>query len=66
MRYGRDEYDADEYVRNGYDYILQVWVRDGVIQDCAHPPSMREGNEPCCTANALRGQSIRVAREARS
>lgn len=59
-RTSNDEYDADGYVLNGYDYILQVWVQRGVIQPCSHPP--HPGRAPCCNADALKGMSIRTAR----
>src|SRR5713226_7686913 len=33
IRFGR--------VWNGFDYELQVWVADGIIQRCGHPDTMR-------------------------
>lgn len=50
IRYGR--------VWNGFDYALQVWVIDGVIQGCKHPESMRSAGIQCCNAHKLAGQSI--------
>ena len=39
------------FVWNGFDYALQVWVVDGVVQRCGHPPAMaRRG--PCCRHSA--------------
>ena len=35
-----------------YDYDKQVWVENGIIQDCGHPRSMGEG---CCDAHTLAG-----------
>ena len=32
-RMSTDELDETGHILNGYDYRLQVWVRDGVIQD---------------------------------
>ena len=47
----------DGYVWNGFDYALQVWVVDGIVQRCGHPVAMsRHG--PCCAALALAGQRI--------
>ena len=41
-------------VWNGFDYELQVWVVDGIVQRCGHPAVM----SPCCTAFALAGHRI--------
>lgn len=47
----------DGVVWNGFDYALQVWVVDGVVQRCGHPPAMaRRG--PCCPAFGLAGRPI--------
>jgi hypothetical protein len=47
----------DGFVWNGFDYALQVWVVDGVVQRCGHPPAMaRRG--PCCAALVLAGRHI--------
>ncbi len=44
-------------VWNGFDYALQVWVVDGVVQRCGHPPAIaRRG--PCCPALRLAGRRI--------
>ena len=50
-----EEEIKDGYVYNGYDYRLQVWVAEGVIQDCGHPESMQPG---CCTAHRLAGKPV--------
>jgi len=42
----------DGAVYNGYDYRLQVWVKDGQVQDCAHP------GHCTCAARAFAGVSI--------
>jgi hypothetical protein len=47
----------DGYVWNGFDYALQVWVVEGVVQGCGHPPAMSR-SAPCCAAFALAGQRI--------
>ena len=47
----------DGYVWNGFDYALQVWVVDGVVQRCSHPAAMSQ-HAPCCAAFALAGQRI--------
>jgi hypothetical protein len=50
IRFGR--------VWNGFDYELQVWVANGIIQRCGHPKIMRSDGRPCCYAYRLAGQSI--------
>jgi hypothetical protein len=47
----------DGYVWNGFDYTLQVWVIDGVVQRCGHQAAMSR-QAPCCAALALGGQRI--------
>jgi hypothetical protein len=45
------------FVWHGFDYALQVWVVDGIVQRCGHPPAMaRRG--PCCAAFVLAGRRI--------
>lgn len=43
-------------VWKGFDYRLQVWVVEGVIQDCNHPKRMKE--KGCCKGHRLRGRNI--------
>jgi hypothetical protein len=45
-------------VWNGFDYELQVWVANGIIQRCGHPQTMRSDGRPCCNVYRLAGQSI--------
>lgn len=40
-------------VWNGFDYALQVWVLDGVIQPCGHP------GKPCCNAGRYYGLKLK-------
>jgi hypothetical protein len=47
----------DGYVWNGFDYALQVWVVDGVVQRCGHPAGMSRPT-PCCAAFVIAGQRI--------
>jgi hypothetical protein len=47
----------DGHVWNGFDYALQVWVVEGVVQPCGHPPAMSQ-HAPCCAARVLAGQRI--------
>ena len=43
-------------VKNGFDYNLQVWVKNYIIQDCGH--------EVCrCEARQYQGQDIRQVKE---
>jgi hypothetical protein len=45
-------------VWNGFDYELQVWVIDGIIQRCGHPATMRFQDRSWCNAYRLAGRSI--------
>ena len=45
-------------VWNGFDYELQVWVTNGIIQRCGHPDTMRSQGKFCCNAYRLAGQNI--------
>lgn len=42
-----------------YDYVLQVWLKDGIVQPCAHPTAMRK---PCCSAYIHKGRTVQEAR----
>ncbi len=44
------------HVWNGFDYDLQAWVVDGIIQDCGHPSEMKARG--CCNAHKLAGKKI--------
>jgi len=44
-------------VFNGYDYTLQAWIKNGVIQDCGHPRYMGQ-KMPCCNQHAYAGWYI--------
>ena len=57
-RSSRDElHPATGRVWNGFDYQLQVWVRNGIVDPGGHPAEMRT-NGPCCNQHAYAGQSI--------
>jgi hypothetical protein len=47
----------DGHVWNGFDYALQVWVVEGVVPPCGHPPAMSR-HTPCCAARVLAGRRI--------
>ncbi len=38
-----------------FDYRLQVWVINGIIQNCGHPESMRPN---CCNGDRFKGLRI--------
>ena len=59
MRYGHDLVDVGQWcIADGYDYTLQVWIKNYIIQCCAHPESMRK-DKPCCNQYLLAGRDIR-------
>ena len=41
----------DGRVYNGFDYALQVWVLNGIIQPCGHPSRRRLAEPTCCNQN---------------
>jgi len=47
------------HLKNGFDYDLQLWVLDYIIQDCGHP-----GDFGCvCNGRRLKGQDIREVKK---
>ena len=50
----------DGYVYNGFDYRLQVWVVNGVVdpEGCGHGEAMRQ-NGHCCNGFALKGRTLK-------
>lgn len=40
MRTSTDQFNKHGQLINGYDYKKQMWVIDGVIQNCGHPEDM--------------------------
>ena len=45
-----------------FDYDLQVWTVNGIVQACGHPDSMRPSGEACCNAWAYKTLPIAAAR----
>jgi hypothetical protein len=43
---------------DGYDYVAQCWVRDGLVQGCTHPAWMRNSGFACCTSYQYAGFRI--------
>ena len=56
------ELDTAGLVVNGYDYALQVYVRDGIVQMCGHPARLRRDGRVCCNALRYVGWTIEAAR----
>ena len=50
--------DAEGFVKYGFDYRFQVWVKDYRVECCWHPLSMRL-NGPCCNSNRYAGLDVR-------
>ena len=48
--------EVDGIVRHGFDYTLQVWVKDYIVQECGHPKSM---GDCCCNMGIYASQDIR-------
>ena len=47
------------YIKNGFDYKLQVWVENYIIFDCGHSKNQLN----CCNARKLKGKDIRKLNE---
>lgn len=61
MRTCNDQYRKGQLL-NGYDYQLQVWVKNGVILDCDHPAEMSNDGYYCCNAKKYHGEMITAVR----
>ncbi len=59
-RTSSDDFDATGVIRNGFDYELQVWVKQYIILGCGHPASMRPKGESCCNQHKHAGKDIRT------
>lgn len=44
-----------------FNYELQVWVVDGIVQPCGHPETMKG----CCNARKYAGLTIQQAVESK-
>ena len=54
------------HLKNGYDYQLQCWVLNYIIQDCGHPENFPNPymDDPChCNGRKYKGQDIREVKE---
>ncbi len=60
-RTSNDQYDTAGALVNGYDYTMQVWVVDYIIQNCEHPERMQAQCQRICTGRKLAGTDIRQA-----
>jgi len=47
-----------------FDYVAQVWTRDGIVLDCGHPSFMTTPERFCCEARRFAGMSVTDARAA--
>lgn len=57
MRESGDEI-KDGVVFNGFDYELQVWVKDGIVQKCGHRFDIDSVMGTCCNAGRYVGQKL--------
>ncbi len=44
-------------VKDGFDYDLQVWVKNYIIQKCGHPKAI---TGICCHVKGLAGKDVRT------
>jgi len=59
MRSSRDEYDEEGVLKNGFDYDLQVWVKNYFVQNCGHKEIV---NSCDCNGRRFNGWEINLAR----
>lgn len=48
MRQSGDELATDGSILNGFDYRLQCWVVNGIIQTCGSHAHHGNVDAPCC------------------
>ena len=41
-----------------FNYDLQVWIKDGLIQDCGHPNCLDKTNNQECNQHKYQGKSL--------
>ncbi len=61
MRLSSDQLNAAGDVVNGFDYDLQVWVIEGIVQPCGHSKAMRV-NGLCCHVARVAGLTLAEAK----
>jgi hypothetical protein len=59
MRASQDEHDIRGSLINGFEYDLQVWVKDGRIVRCGHPSEMNCG----CNGKTFEGLTVEDAKD---
>ena len=57
-RDSKDILDPEGFIFSGYDYQLQVWVKNGQIEPCGHPLAMRTTTW-CCNQNHFAGLFVK-------
>lgn len=58
-RVSNDEFNEKGELANGFDYDLQVWVEDGLVQDCGHPRSAAfNKGKWCCNAHRFASMDL--------
>ena len=55
MRYSNNQKNG-QITKNGFDYLLQVWVKNYIIQKCGHKKQIVGY---CCHVKKLVGKDIR-------
>ena len=58
MRSSDNYYTPAGNLVDGFDYALQVWVEDGIVQQCGHPETMRAKGRLCCEAAQYAGRIV--------
>ena len=60
LRYMQKTHKMLESERNPwFHYDLQVWIKDGIIQDCGHPQCRDKTKTVECNAHKYQGKSLK-------
>jgi hypothetical protein len=57
-RTSNNQYGPSGALLNGFDYDVQVWVKNGIVQNCGH---IGQQSEPCCNARRYAGLRLTQA-----
>lgn len=60
-----DNIEVKGVLKEGFDYDIQVWVKDYIVQHCGHHSSNMfhpSGRGHCCTSSEYAGKHILTVR----
>lgn len=54
-RHSDNQFGPSGALLNGFDYDVQVWVKDGIVQPCGHPERL---GPTCCNGRIYAGKKL--------